>query len=737
MNADPCGGGSVFLKRKALEYFANYSRKIKGRIDDVDTLRIITDVLPDRQILSEAQKHLPVDKLKVVKRSGGWLSMVDNNSAAEILRELWNAEETMRHTRHLVAALLDMAHEYLAARRGKKDYFEERFHGLCQFFRLSKLDADILLLRFLLNQHVLEGLPFRHRENQIDKSEQIAIWLNKPLFLIRKAVEADGMLRKYNCLDRDLDFNNDYGGYLTGVNKEPLANSFYKWEKNEALPWEFYGALAEKHGTILKEMLRARKNRRGMHILLYGIPGTGKTSFAKSLAAELGHDCYSIAQDVKADNTARTCCTPDYRFGALRICDSQVDPDRSLVIVDEADDMLRGNHGGGWMSALLGGDGFTTGDKGILNSVLDEIRTPCVWISNTSAEALDQSSRRRFDYSIRFDKLTAAQRLAIWKNCAGKYKLGRLLPRAMQEKLAERYEVSAGGIAMVLKNIAGLKPKAAECEALVDKLMKQHCELLEIQTDRGKWLPAADYSLEGLNIKSDLPLERVVGAVRRFQEESAENVAKGIDRPRMNLLLSGPPGTGKTEFVKYLGAALKTKVVVRMGSDILSMWVGGTEQNIKRAFDEAEAETAILFFDEIDGLLQDRGMAQHSWEMTQVNELLHRMENFNGVMIGATNFTDTLDPAVARRFTFKLEFRYLDEAGKRLFYERMFRSTLSPAESKRLMGIPDLAPGDFRTVRQGLYYLGRAIANEDRLAALERESQAKGHNRHTTKKIGF
>ena len=174
-----------------------------------------------------------------------------------------------------------------------------------------------------------------------------------------------------------------------------------------------------------------------------------------------------------------------------------------------------------------------------------------------------------------------------------------------------------------------------------------------------------------------------------------------------------------------------------MGSDILSMWVGGSEQNIRRAFETAEEEKAILFFDEIDGLLQNRGVAQHSWEVTQVNELLHRMENFNGVMIGATNFTDILDPAVARRFTFKLEFRYLDEAGKRLFYERMFRSTLSPAESKRLMGIPDLAPGDFRTVRQGLYYLGKVITNEDRLAALERESQAKGHNRHTTKKIGF
>ena len=206
----------------------------------------------------------------------------------------------------------------------------------------------------------------------------------------------------------------------------------------------------------------------------------------------------------------------------------------------------------------------------------------------------------------------------------------------------------------------------------------------------------------------------------------------------MNILLSGAPGTGKTEFVKYLGAQLGTKIVVKMGSDLLSMWVGGTEKLIRQAFEQAEAEKAILFLDEIDGLVQSRERSQRSWEVTQVNELLHQMENFKGVMVGATNFSANLDAAVLRRFTFKLDFDYLDESGKVLFFERMFGAKLTANEAAQLAAIPRLAPGDFRTVRQSLFYLGENATNEEYLAALEHESAVKNANRFADReKVGF
>jgi SpoVK/Ycf46/Vps4 family AAA+-type ATPase len=105
-------------------------------------------------------------------------------------------------------------------------------------------------------------------------------------------------------------------------------------------------------------------------------------------------------------------------------------------------------------------------------------------------------------------------------------------------------------------------------------------------------------------------------------------------------------------------------------------------------------------------------------------------------MVAATNFCRNLDPATMRRFTFKLEFGYLDDAGKKLFFERMFKTQLSQEDAAELEGICNLAPGDFRTVRQEMFYLGEGQSNAELITALKEEcSLKKDGTSHT--KIGF
>ncbi len=210
----------------------------------------------------------------------------------------------------------------------------------------------------------------------------------------------------------------------------------------------------------------------------------------------------------------------------------------------------------------------------------------------------------------------------------------------------------------------------------------------------------------------------------------------------MNLLLTGVPGSGKTEFVKYLGRSLDCKVMTKMASDLLDRYVGGTEKNIRQIFKEAEEENSILFIDEADGMFRARELSRYSWEVNQVNELLYAMENFNSILVCATNFASNLDKATLRRFTFKLEFDYLTTAGKEIFFKKFFgticANPLTGRHKAALAAIPLLTPGDFRTVRQSFYYLtSDKVSITELLEALEEESAAKRAFGCTGNTIGF
>ena len=650
----------------------------------------------------------------------------------DTLQELWNDKERRERCRKLLVEIVD---EFIASRRkeAEDDALKRRFEELQAFFKLTELEMDALKYAFIKSSTAFASDPFDGRRSNSDlKNERLnffAMCIDHSIAEVRELRNSESRLRKYDFLDGDLDMRSSIQEYLNGEDDKPLQGRFYRKAKTQdVLPWNFYGNALQRHGALLKRLISSKPGGYGTNILLYGEPGTGKTSFAMTLARTLGLDAYEIMHgDEDGRNTSLAA-----RLIGVQVCNEQIPEGRGLMVVDEADQILSTGGGGGLFGLFMGGR--PASEKGQVNAMLDSIRCPTIWISNASADDMADSVRRRFDYSICFRKLTHSMRVNIWKNNVRKLSLGNLVPDADIDVFAGKYATSAGGISMVLKNLKEMSPTADEVPELLGRLMEPHCELMGARAVDDVMLPAKDYSLEGLNLKGDVALGRMTEAVRNFLSENETGESGGLDRPRMNLLLWGPPGTGKTEFVKYLAKTVNRKVLVKMGSDLISMWVGMTEKNIKQAFKEAEADGAILFLDEIDGMVQDRSGAQRSWEVTQVNELLHQMENFKGVMVGATNFMDNLDAAILRRFTFKLQFDYLEADGKKLFFERMFKTRLSDAEAVRLASIPNLAPGDFRTVRQSLYYLGGSATNDTRLGELEKESSLK---KGVRARIGF
>jgi len=187
----------------------------------------------------------------------------------------------------------------------------------------------------------------------------------------------------------------------------------------------------------------------------------------------------------------------------------------------------------------------------------------------------------------------------------------------------------------------------------------------------------------------------------------------------VSLLLTGPPGTGKTALAAYLAERLGRPLVVKRASDLLSPWVGQTEANIASAFGEARERGSVLLFDEADSMLLDRADAQRSWEISQVNEMLTWMDSHPLPFVAATNFARRLDPAALRRFVFKVELKPLASESLKRAWNRFFAGS-APAGLGRLNG---LTPGDFAVVARQLRFSGGSAA--EILDLLEAEVRAK------------
>jgi SpoVK/Ycf46/Vps4 family AAA+-type ATPase len=180
--------------------------------------------------------------------------------------------------------------------------------------------------------------------------------------------------------------------------------------------------------------------------------------------------------------------------------------------------------------------------------------------------------------------------------------------------------------------------------------------------------------------------------------------------------------------------------MVRQASDLASKYVGETEQNMARMFEEAGTEGAVLLLDEADSFLRSRRLAERNHEISEVNEMLQGMERFAGIFICTTNLFDELDEAALRRFTFKIRFDALKLAQReRMFVAEALGGDAAPltAEQRcRLAALDYLAPGDFAAVRRQVDILGEAFEPDEFLSQLEGEHRLKPQARQR-RGIGF
>jgi DNA polymerase III delta prime subunit len=143
----------------------------------------------------------------------------------------------------------------------------------------------------------------------------------------------------------------------------------------------------------------------------------------------------------------------------------------------------------------------------------------------------------------------------------------------------------------------------------------------------------------------------------------------------LNVLFSGPSGTGKTMAADIIASEFRLDMFKVDLSSLVSKYIGETEKNLNRIFREAESGNIVLFFDEADALFGKRSEvkdAHDRYANIEINYLLQKMEEHEGIVILATNLSKNLDEAFLRRMHFTVEFPFPDEKQRALIWKKIF-----------------------------------------------------------------
>lgn len=471
--------------------------------------------------------------------------------------------------------------------------------------------------------------------------------------------------------------------------------------------------------------LRFLKNNSTSNILLYGAPGAGKTEYARALVNEAGLTSYIFKNELETDDIYN-----DAEKHALNRLNSLLSLPKkdSVIIVDEAENLLS--------TRVSFFDMFVSGSsgsakKGTVNKMLENSVNKVIWILNYTTP-LDESTLRRFTYSIHFREMSRGMLKNIADSKLNTIKMSQKLHGELVQ-LCGKYHVTGASVDNMVKMIHGMDLSNNNEETVVSdvqKVLEANSTLL-YGKKKMREMVKDSYDLSILN--TSVPAPKIVEMVINAQEYSEKNDS---EENGIRMLFYGVSGTGKTELARYIAERLNKKICLKRVSDIQSKWVGESEQNIAKAFAEAEASGDVLLFDEADSFFYNREGANASWERSLVNEFLTQMEEFSGILICTTNLRQIMDPAMQRRFHILSEFKPMNELGIEKLLKKFFTTySFSDGLKEKLIRYNSVTPGDFGTLKGKLRFMPKSdISPELIVAELCKIQEEKDCNNH---RIGF
>ena len=557
-------------------------------------------------------------------------------------------------------------------------------------------------------------------------SKILATTLSLPEGELRSAMREDGLLTLTGIIEvesRPTDFERKIEVtsrladmlLLPEASEKDLCHHFLKSAGKSSLKLPDYPHLANDIQVLSAYLSKSLAgNEVGVNVLFYGVPGTGKTELVKALADSLQADLYEIAYTVESGEPVKG----EQRLKAFNLCQHLLArKPNAMLLFDEVEDVFQKQN---MFTSIFGGGAAANPEKGKawINRSLEKSSTPAIWVTND--EDIDPAYLRRFDYSVRFPIPPQKVRQKI-----ARHHLGQFNPTEdWLARIAANDQVSPGQLERAAKvaRIIGVADFES-ARKLVEQTLDRSVALLGQKRVPTRPVRRTQYDLGFIN--TDLPVAKLVDAMKI--------------NPSGTFCFYGAAGTGKSELARYMADEIGKPLLLRRASDILSMYVGGSEKNIADMFAEARQQDAVLVLDEADSFLADRRDAKQSWEVTQVNELLTQMEAFEGIFVCTTNLMNRLDQACLRRFAFKIKFDYLN-ADQRwaMFMNELARmgGDMSQASEweRRVRSLDTLTPGDFAVVSRQVSMLGATPTPGSVYEVLHSECAAK---EQMSKPMGF
>lgn len=425
-------------------------------------------------------------------------------------------------------------------------------------------------------------------------------------------------------------------------------------------------------------------------VLLYGPPGTGKTLIARAVAAESSARFYSISGPEVIDKF--------YGESEAQLRRIFTDAQRntpSVIFLDEIDAIApKRSEVWGEVEKRVVGQLLT-----LMDGLSARGQVVVVGATNR-ADALDPALRRpgRFDREVHLHAPDMQGRLDILRIHS------RDMPLAHDVDLSELARITPG---FVGADLAALCREAAMAalrrrfpRATVANASISTEELLTLTVTMGDMLEALRGIEPSAAREVAVELSRVgwdtIGGLDDIKRALSETIEWPLRYPELyaamdldpthGVLLSGPPGTGKTMLARALATACQANFISVKGPELMSKWVGESERGVRETFARArQVAPCVLFLDELDALAPARGVDVIGVTDRVIGQLLTELDGIEGrrgvIVVGATNRPELIDPAVLRsgRFDLVLTLPLPDrEARKQIFTIHTQNRPLAP-----------------------------------------------------------